>query len=56
MVANQMAFGDKYETWDGPGIFSDFPLTPGKDAEQTNELLGMIGDKLNMAEGGRVGY
>ena len=54
MVANQMAFGDKYETWDGPGIFSDFPLTPGKDVEQTNELLGMIGDKLNMAEGGSV--
>jgi len=54
MVANQMMFGDKYKTWDGPGILSDFPLTPGKDAKQTNEFLGMIGDKLNMAEGGIV--
>jgi len=54
MAVNQMAFGDKYKTWDGPGILSDFPLTPGEDVKQTNELLGMIGDKLNMAEGGSV--
>ena len=46
MVANQMAFGDKYKSLYG------FPLTPGEDARQNVELLKMIGEKLSYFDGG----
>jgi len=51
MLVNQLLFGDKFST--GPW---DFPLTITEDVKQTNELLEMIGDKMNLAAGGRVSY
>ena len=51
MLVNQLLFGDKFSK--GPW---DFPLTITEDVKQTNELLEMIGDKVNLAAGGRVSY
>ena len=51
MMVNQLLFGDKFSK--GPW---DFPLTITEDVKQTNELLEMIGDKVNLAAGGRVSY
>jgi hypothetical protein len=51
MMVNQLLFGDKFSK--GPW---DFPLTITEDVKQTNELLKMIGDKVNLAAGGRVSY
>ena len=52
MIANALLFGDKYKTWDGPGILSNFPLTPQEDAKQMNELATMIKDKFSYFNGG----
>ena len=46
MVANQLLFGDRFESLYG------FPLTPGEDARQNVELLKMIGEKLSYFDGG----
>ena len=51
MLVNQLLFGDRFSK--GPW---DFPLTITEDVKQTNELLEMIGDKVNLAAGGRVSY
>jgi len=51
MMVNQLLFGDKFSK--GPW---DFPLTITEDVKQTNEFLKMIGDKVNLAAGGRVSY
>ena len=50
MMINQLLFGDKFSK--GPW---DFPLTIGEDVKQTNELLKMVGDKLNYFDGGIAG-
>ena len=50
MLVNQLLFGDKFSK--GPW---DFPLTIGEDVKQTNELLKMVGDKLNYFDGGIAG-